>query len=512
MHKTMTRLAVTAALLASSAPVFAAPSALLRCDGFGRRVTTGESVARGIVVLGTLGILGSAEADQPSARESGEKGIKACTEAMADQRVTGNPVRRAEVFLARGIRHYEVGNLDAAHADAVSALAVELPPELRTSFDRTLGVSGLLLQAYVRLAQGKADEAETLSLAAASRRPWGNFTIEEALRLLMLSPAISPGEAKLLDRHFQLWPGTLRAGAREAAGDWAGAASDYDVVLQTRIEGDEVIEARRAAVLALAGNTAGAEAALKTVRQRIDELATKAGGTDQAAQTAAQKVARADELVQLTRAQLAIDAGKLEDVKALLGGRERWLAPAPIVAKVIANAQAKLGNGGIGSLSLDPAKVIADALQTRITDNSGKKRAGFMMIAWPRWEGGDVAADFGKDISLPTPQVKQEMVRDGKAQLAGLSRAGFVDTSNEAMLVLASNLASAKGKPSFVIIQRNASLRLPREGLGEAFQRWHIVYPGDTLFEAQKGRAIAALDIDSEIAPMYPKPPPVARR
>ena len=61
-------------------------------------------------------------------------------------------------------------------------------------------------------------------------------------------------------------------------------------------------------------------------------------------------------------------------------------------------------------------------------------------------------------------------------------------------------------------IQRNASLRLPREGLGEAFQRWHIVYPGDTLFEAQKGRAIAALDIDSEIAPMYPKPPPVARR
>jgi hypothetical protein len=512
MHISMTRLAVVAALLASSAPVLAAPSALLRCDGYGRRVTSGEAVARGLVVLGTLGIMGSAEADQPTARETGEKGIKACTDAMADQRVTGNPVRRAEVFLARGIRHYEVSNLDAAHADAVSALAVELPPELKTSFDRTLGVSGLLLQAHVRHAQGKADEAETLALAAAAKRPWGNFSIEEALKILMLSPAITPGEAKLLDRHFQLWPGPLRAGAREAAGDWAGAAADYDVVLQARTEGDELIEARRAAVLALAGNTAGADAALKTVRQRIDELATKASGTDQAAQNAAQKVARADELVQLTRAQLALDAGKLDDVKALLGGRERWLAPAPIVAKVIANAQAKLGSGGIGSLSLDPAKVIADALQTRVTDISGKKRASFMMIAWPRWEDGDVGADFGKDIALPAPQVKQEPVRDGKAQQAGLTRAGFVDTSGEAMLVLASKLAGAKGKPAFAIIQRNSSLRLPREGLSEAFQRWHLVYPGDALFETQKGRAINALDIDSEIAPMYPKPPPVARR
>ncbi len=506
------RLAIVAMLLGTSAPLLAAPSALLRCDGYGRRVTTGESVARGIVVLGTLGILGSAEADQPGARESGDKGITACTEAMSDQRVTGNPVRRAEVFLARGIRNYEMGNLDAAYADATSALSVELPPELKVNFDRTIGVSGRLLQSTVRYAEGKVDQAETLALAAAAQRPWGNFSIEEALKILMLSPAISPAEAKLLDRHFQLWLGTLRASAREAAGDWAGAASDYDVVIKSRLEGDELIEARRAAVLALAGDNAGAETALKAVRQRIDELATKAGGTDQAAQTAAQKVARADELVQLARAQLALNAGKLDDVKAVLGGRERWLAPAPIVAKVIANAQAKLGAGGIGSLSLDPDKVIADALQVRITEISGKKRAGFMMIAWPRWEGGEVGADFGKDIALPTPQVKPEMVRDGKAQLAGLNRTGFVDTSGEAMLVLAAQMAGAGSKPAFAILQRNSSLRLPREGLSEAMERWQLVYPGDTLWDSQKARAITVLDIESEIAPMYPKPPPVARR
>ena len=111
-------------------------------------------MARGIVVLGTLGILGSAEADQPGARETGAKDIAACTEAMADQRVTGNPVRRAEVFLARGISQYEVGNLDLAYADATSALAVEWPPELKTTFNRTLSVSGLLPQAFERYARG----------------------------------------------------------------------------------------------------------------------------------------------------------------------------------------------------------------------------------------------------------------------------------------------------------------------------------------------------------------------
>ncbi len=506
MTSMMVRAVLAAALLGSTAPALAAPSALIRCDGYGRRVGDGEAVARGLVVLGTLGILGSAERDQPTARETGEKGVAACTEAMGDLRVTGNPVRRAEVHLARGIRYFEVGNLDLAWDDAEAILAMEVPPAVRPSYDRTLGVSAQLLQANVRLAQNKSAEAETLALAAAARRPWGTFAAEEALRILMVSPAITPGEARLLERHFRLWPGTLRAGAREAAGDWAGAASDTVAVIKTRIEGDELLEARAAANLALAGDAAGAEAALKAVRQRIDELAAKAAGTDAAAQAAAQKVARADELVQLARAQLAIAAGKLDDAKAVLGGRERWLAPAPIVAAVIANAQAKLGAGGIGSLGLDPVKLRADALAVRMADFAGKKRASFMMVAWPRWEAPEVQTGLGKDIALPVPQVKQEAVRDGKAFIVGLDRQAYIDTSSEAMLTLAARVTNARGKDQFAVVQRNSSLRLPREGMSEALQRWQLIFPGDELWDSQKGRALVAGELLADLAPLFPAP------
>ena len=53
-------LAVAGSVLLSAVPVLAAPSALIRCDGYGRRQTPGEQVGRGLLVLGTLGLFGSA--------------------------------------------------------------------------------------------------------------------------------------------------------------------------------------------------------------------------------------------------------------------------------------------------------------------------------------------------------------------------------------------------------------------------------------------------------------------
>jgi hypothetical protein len=83
------RLGIAGALLLAAAPALAEPSALLKCDGYGRRQTPGEQLGRGLVVLGTLGLFGSAEADNPSARKAGEEGITACTEALTDSRTTG---------------------------------------------------------------------------------------------------------------------------------------------------------------------------------------------------------------------------------------------------------------------------------------------------------------------------------------------------------------------------------------------------------------------------------------
>ena len=502
---------VAAAALLAAVPSLAAPSALIRCDGYGRRMGTGEALARLPLVIGSLGLFGVPETDQPGARQGGEKGVIACTEALEDERVKGNPVRKAEVLLMRGIRWYETGKFDQAFGDASAVLAADVPAASRQAFDRSIGVSARLLQAYARFGEGKQAEAEALAAQAAEARPWGNFTGGEALRIMAITPAISTAEAALLDRGFRLWPGAYRGTVREAAGDWAGAASDYRAVLATRDEGDPLLEARLAAVLALAGDAPGADATLASVQTKVDAMATRATGTDKAAQDAAQVVARSDELIQLAKAQLALMAGRNDDAKVLLGGKGRWLAPAPIVATVIANAQARLKTGGsaaLGSLALDPLKLRADAESAARADMTGKLRTTYMAVLWPRWEDGDVLAGYGRDLAAPD-KLKSESARDGKALQISLNRAAFVDTAGEAALAAAAQIAVEHGRDSFAIIERASTPGLTREGLTAANQRWQLVFAGDALWVSQASRIFTVAQVQANLTPSFPKPPAI---
>jgi hypothetical protein len=274
------RLAVAGALLLAAAPALAEPSALLKCDGYGRRQTPGEQLGRGLVVLGTLGLFGSAEADNPSARKAGEEGITACTDALNDSRTTGNPVRRAEVLLMRGVRQFEMGRFEQAIADAKAARAVELAPLVRSHFDRNIGPSTSILEALARLSQNNQAEAERLSAAAANARPNATFLTEEALRIMALTPEITADERQLLDRLWRLLPNVRQSQHQEGAGEWAGAAASMKTLVAMLQKPGVVTLARQATVQALAGDTAGAEVTLARVGQDIDELAAKAGGTD----------------------------------------------------------------------------------------------------------------------------------------------------------------------------------------------------------------------------------------
>ncbi|WP_353198520.1 hypothetical protein [Sandarakinorhabdus sp.] len=499
--------AVAGSILFSAVPVLAAPSALIRCDGYGRRQTPGEQVGRGLLVLGTLGLFGSAEADNPAAREPGDKGIAACTEALADSRTTSNPVRRAEVLLMRGVRQFEMGRFDEAIADARAARQVDLTPLVRAHFDRNVGASTNVLEALALLSQNKQSEAETLMFKAATARPQGNFLAEEALRLMALTAEISPDERQLLDRQWRLQPNVRQSQHLEGAGDWKGAAASLTQLVALLTKPGVVILARQAAVQALAGESAAAQTTLARAAQDIDELAAKAGGTDQAAQTAAQQVARADELVQLAKAQLALNAGQLEEAKGYLAGRPRWLSPAALTAAVIANVQAKAGAGA--APGLDPAKIRTDAVKVARENLTGKGVLNVLVTMLPRWEEASEASEFGKAM-LPTSKLMQpKPVRDGTATGITASRTAAIDTAAEALLVAAAKAAAAKGQDRFAVL---AQLTIPgtaRVGLVNRLSILEFVTPADALFAAQASRAIMVADIEAALGEAYRAPLPV---
>ena len=409
----------------------------------------------------------------------------------------------------RGVRQFETGRFDDAIADAKAARAVELTPLVRAHFDRNIGPSTLILEALVRLSQNNQAEAERLSFQAANARPNATFLTEEALRIMALTPEITADERQLLDRLWRLLPNVRHSQHQEGAGEWAGAAASMKTLVAMLQKPGVVTLARQAAVQALAGDTAGAEATLARVGQDIDELAAKAGGTDQAAQAAAQQVARADELVQLAKAQVALNKGQLEEAKGFLAGRPRWLSPASITAQIIAHVQVKAGPGT--APGVDPAKIRADAIKVARDGLTGKGVLNLAVALLPRWEEPSEAQEFGKAM-LPTAKTMQpKPVRDGAATGITSARAAALDTATEALLVAAARAAKAKGQDRFTVLLNFILPGTARVGLNSRVSIIEYVTPADALFAAQEGRALKVADIEAALGSQYKAPEPVKR-
>jgi hypothetical protein len=509
------KLAIAGALLAATAaPALAAPSALIKCDGYGRRQTPGEQVGRGILILGTLGLFGSAERDQPSARLKGDEAIAACTEALTDSRTTGNPVRRAEVLLMRAGRQFEMGRFEEAVADARAARSVELTPLVRAHFDRNIGAATIMLEALARLSQGRQAEAEQLAFQAANARPMGTFLTEEALRIMQITPLITPDEQALLDRMWRLMPNVRPASHFEGAGDWKASAASLTQLVAMSSKPGVVLLARHAAVQALAGNNEGAAATLARVAQDLDELAAQAQTmTAEKAQTAREQISSADELVVLAKAQLALNAGNVEAAKGHLAGRTRWLAPALIAAPIIANVQARAGAGaGAGAApGVDPAKLLADAAKVRRDGLTGKGVLNLATLLLPRWEEPDVAQDLAKTM-LPSSKLMQpKPVRDGAATSIITVRTLALDTAHEALLLAAARAAAAKGQDRFAVLLQFNLPSAAREGLASRLGMIEYVTPADKLFAGQENRALKVADVEAGLGERYRVPEPPKR-
>jgi hypothetical protein len=488
------------------APAYA-QSALVKCDGFPRRVDTAESVARGVLALGTLGLSGMGERPNPSARLKGAAGVTACSEALGDSTLTGNPVRRAEVYLARGIHSLEAGNAADAERDARSGLAVELPAEWQAQAARTLHPSLKLLAAIARLSQGDQPGAEALALEAMAARPGGSLLHQEGLAILALSTDISGAEADVLDRRALKSSSAVaqRARQRLGAADYAGAAADYRMVKDAAREPWAQLFAQLALAQALAGDSAGADASIADAQEAADKLAIVAQGSGADARDAALAVSRADEFIQLARARQAVSAGRIDEARTLLSARTRWLVPAEWVAPVLESA----GAGKGWAAPLDPAKLRADSRRAAADKVHGKGAPERLMLLLPRFEDADPASDIGKALAKPGgDSVKPAPTRDASALRIGLTtRMAQVDTQDEALLLVAAQQAQKRGMPRFAIVGTNLSyISLERGGPSSVGGWIEIVFPegpGAKLYESQAGRSLDPATVVTEYGPLF---------
>ncbi len=487
-------------------PAFA-QSALVKCDGYPRRVDAAESVARGVLALGTLGITGMGERQNLSARLKGEPGIKACTEALADPVLTGNAIRRAEVYLARGIHSLGVGRPADAERDARAGLQVELPASQQPQAARTLYPSLKLLAAVARVSQGDQTGAEALALEAMALRPGGWLPHQEGFSILALSPDLSDGEAAALDRRSLLSSATvaLRAKHRLGARDFKGAATDYRLVRDAAKEPWAQLFAQLALAQALAGDTAGADASMMQAQEAADKLAIVAQGNGAEARDAAQNVSRADEFIVLARARQAVSAGKLDEARGLLSARTRWLVPAEWVAPVL-----ELAGAGKGWASpVDPVKLLADARKAAAEKVHGKEAPERLMMLLPRFEGSDPASDIGKAMAKPAGSgLKTAALRDDSTLAITLSgRLAQVDTQEEALLLAAARQAQKRGMPRFAVLGTNMNyMSLQREGPSSAGGAIEIVFPegpGAGLYERQANRSLDPASVVAEFGPLF---------
>ncbi len=498
-------------LLLGATAVEAAPSDLLKCDGYGGRRSGGETAARAVAIIATLGILGSPEADNPGAKLSGSEGAAACGAALIDDRVKNNPVRRGEVLLGMSIHQLEAGLPKAAFETAVLARAVETDPAQKAAFDRTIGVSALVVQAYARLADNDEAAAEALAAQAVAARPYAQSINDHALFIMGLTPAISPAEAAALDRRTRLRSAGafLRSERRIAAGDWQGASADLrrSVALDTVASPDLVAEAMLATALAANGATAEAEAMLATLKEHSDLAA--GGATD----AVAVKVQRADEIARLARIQLALNLGQFADAKLLIAAQTRWLVSPPLVAGVLANARAK----GIATVD-DPAKLLENAIAAQRKILTSSSFAERLMGRLPRWED-DWPVLARNLLNKANAKVEVNRERLGTEVIFTPRGDAFADSLTEAALLTIGRMAAEAGTDRFAVVRDariyggeggSGKTAVARQGEVANVQLIGWIKSGDPAWAGQADRALTIADLERDLGGFYPRPVPVA--
>jgi len=439
--------AATAAATVVQAPAMAerAPSEHIRCDGNPDNVTAGETAARLVGAITLLGLFAPAhETPDASMRLAGEPGIAICNAALDGE---SNDVRRAELILAGAVHQIEANHYDAAIAQA-RRVETDRPDLAATvPFRLSLHLAAMEVEAMALLASGRVDEARAKAIEMASTAPYDLIAQGRALRFVRLKPVYGPDEQRFYDNLVRLYPVMVldRGGERQVAGDFRGAAEDFELWLRfsrTILDEPSMSALAQAALAnALAGNVERAEALQAEARTALEAEPNATGA------------ASTSEVLDLYQIWKAAHEGRLADARLLFANRATWRVPSPgAVAEIARLVQQGAEQAQLtGALAGDPNRFVNDLIERRRRElTEGKNRFAALRGFYPQSSfdrfGANVWRERGSryfaDDEMPQLHARVvDVARDGNGPPAGY-----------AMLLHAALIARAEGKRAFMLM------------------------------------------------------------
>ncbi|HEX8193106.1 MAG TPA: hypothetical protein VF552_09415 [Allosphingosinicella sp.] len=457
------RLLAGAAMLAALFPCQSAaaagePSNYLRCDGQPDNIGDGETAAR---VLGAVTLLGlfapGNEVADPSQRRTGAEGVAACTAALTGE---ANDRRRAELILARAVHHIEANDFDAAVADARS-VAADRPAFSGTPYFRmSFGLAAMDIEALALTARGRHAEAAAKAMEMADAAPYDVLNMLRAVRYVGANATFGEAERRFYDRAVRLYPIAVldRAGARNFAGDWRGAAEDY--ALLSRVFASAIARpvasalGNAAIARALAGEGEAADALGREAQAAVDADAA-------AGRTAGVTAGR--EVIDLLRILRTFQNGNAAEARLLFAARSGWEAPhAAAVSEIARRLREGAADAQLtGLLAGDPARFRTASIELRRRNIFGGENAAKDYHRALRDYAGERAyGRFSGNVWREgrSRYFAREENKDNHARLVTVGRDGGGTPAGYALLLHSALVARAEGRSRFMLLPAQSAV------------------------------------------------------
>jgi hypothetical protein len=475
------------------------PSAYLRCDGLPNNVSGAETAGRVLAAAALVGLfLPQNETPNIAERRRGAEGVAACSEVLVAE---GNEVRRAQLLLARAIHHIEANAYDDAIADA-RAVATDRPEFAATqAFRLSFGLSAMEVEALALAGKGRHREAADKAMEMAAAAPYDLLANLRAARFVAATGAYGEAERRYYDNLVRLYPLALadRAAARQHAGDWSGAADDYELLerIYTSMSDRRVptILAHAALARGLAGDAQAADALGRAAQEAIDAENASDRNTN---------LTGAREVVDLFRILRTAQSGNAENARLLFAARSGWEIPnSAAVSRVAAVLREGAAEAQLtGLLAGDPARFRSEALATRARNIHGDTAAKEYFRAIRDWSGQRAFSRFGGNVWREgrSRYFAREENKDTRARFVTVMRDGGGTPGHYALLLHSALVARAEGRRNFMLLPAQSALFAAFVRTGN---------PGDE-------RMFDAVSFDTErviadLSPIIPRPTPAAR-
>lgn len=538
-----------AAALALAGTADAAPSVWAQCDGYPKPESSGTKIARGIAMIGTLGLAGVPKDYDPDRRARGDAGVAACTAALADPDAASGPwIRRVTLNQYLAVHHLEANRPEAALAALDSAAAAAQGNAADPFYARSTGVSLDLLRALALFGLGRDEEGTAIALRAAAARPWSARAHMLALSMLKVDPAMPPAEIALIERLTRLdpssaeLPGTLYLLAGRPSEAWsflkkawdnrpaekesAGPPSFMPASIRRGLAAATIDPRSKdylfAFAAARAGDKAGSDSILADIAASGQATIERLKGGKRP--TPPEELAKIEAMLRVPRDQWQpmIDSANLLAAGDAAAAQERLIAAsswpaAPLLIGLVRDLRDKLPpEARKGLVAIDPAVIERKAGTTTAT---GLARLSVQPVleALPEPEDENRLNAFSRQFGLGLKKTgfKSKKLPSG---LTRIEYAGSVSSPlavEEMTLLRAAQLAAEAGHKGFVIEKRNDytryrqmmqySVPVGAPDLAGYMTRIEVRFTDDLT-----GDAIPAAGLIKALAPIYIRPGPAA--